>query len=288
MSLLRFKKPNIQQSDNKDLPRFFFNMLLVAQKHSGKTFLLAKLIKNYQKTKILDNEGNIHKVRVILFAPTAFSESNKIYESLNVDPNDIHVNYSDEQLLNVLDEIKQENDEIKEYKKKLELLEKFKKVKDVHELSDEEILELHMFRFNKNHIEKPKHEHERINFLIFDDIIGTNNGAFRKSGSALQNLIIKNRHHFTNVILTTQYIKSINPIIRENIDIWCLYKSQNKKSLIDKIYELVSGVVSEEHFIELFEHATNKPYSAFVIDNHKETPKENKFKINWNTIIRID
>ena len=30
-----------------------------------------------------------------------------------------------------------------------------------------------MFKFNKHHIEKPKHEHERINFLIFDDIIGT-------------------------------------------------------------------------------------------------------------------
>ena len=285
---IKVKKPNIPQSDNEDLPRFFFNMLLVAQKHSGKTFLLAKLIKNYQKTKILDKEGNIHKVRIILFAPTAFSESNKIYETLNVDPNDIHVNYSDDQLLNVLDEIKQENDEIKEYKKKLELFEKFKKVKNIHELTDDEILDLHMFKFNKERIEKPKHEHERINFLIFDDIIGTNNGAFRKSGSALQNLIIKNRHHFTNVILTTQYIKSINPIIRENIDIWCLYKSQNKKSLIDKIYELVSGVVSEEHFIELFEYATDKPYSAFVIDNHKETPKENKFKINWNTIIRIN
>jgi hypothetical protein len=253
---IKVKKPNIPQSNNKDLPRFFFNMLLVAQKHSGKTFLPAKLIKNYQKTKILDDEGNIHKVRVILFAPTAFSESNKIFETLNVEPNDIHVNYSDDQLLNVLDEIKQENEEIKEYKKKLELYEKFKRVKNIHELSDDEVLELHMFKFNKHHIEKPKHEHERVNFLIFDDIIGTNNGAFRKSGSALQNLIIKNRHHFTNVILTTQYIKSINPIIRENIDIWVLYKSQNKKSLIDKIYELVSGVVSEEHFIELFEHAT--------------------------------
>ena len=83
----------------------------------GITFLLAKLIKNYHKTKILDKEGNIHKVRIILFAPTAFPESNKIYDTLNVDPNDIHINYSDDQLLNVLDEIKQENDEIKEHKK---------------------------------------------------------------------------------------------------------------------------------------------------------------------------
>jgi hypothetical protein len=139
-------------------------MLLVAQKHSGKTFLLAKLIKNYQKTKILDNEGNIHKVRVTLFASTAFSESNKIYETLNVDSEDIHVNYSDNQLLMVHDEIKQENAEIKEYRKKLGLNEKFKKVKDVHELSQEEILELHMFKFNKPNLIKPKHEQERIIF----------------------------------------------------------------------------------------------------------------------------
>ena len=40
----------------------------------------------------------------------------------------------------------------------------FKKVKDVHELSDEERLELHMFKFNKHDIERPKHEREWINF----------------------------------------------------------------------------------------------------------------------------
>ena len=45
-----------------------------------------------------------------------------------------------------------------------------------------------MFKFNKESIEKPKHEHERINFLIFDDIIGTNNGAFRKEWRRLQNI----------------------------------------------------------------------------------------------------
>ncbi len=76
---IKVKKLNTPQSNNKDLPGFFFNMLLVAPKHCGKTFLLAKLIKNYQKTKILDDEGNIHKARVRLYAPTAFSESNKYF-----------------------------------------------------------------------------------------------------------------------------------------------------------------------------------------------------------------
>ena len=285
---LKVKKPNIPQSNNKDLPRFFFNMLLVAQKHSGKTFLLSKLIKNYQETKILDNEGNEHPIRIILFAPTAFSTSNTIYEKLNIDENDIHLDYSDMTLSLVLEQIKEENDEIKEYKEKMKLIEKFKKVKDIDELSEDEILTLHMFKFDKMNIQKPKYEQERINVIIFDDIIGTNNGAFRRSGSVLQNLIIKNRHHWANVILTTQYIKSINPIIRENIDIWALFPSQNKKAIIEKVYELVSGLVTEEHFIELFDYATAKPYSALVIDNHKETPKANKFKINWNTIIRIN
>ena len=285
---LKVKKPNIPQSNNKDLPRFFFNMLLVAQKHSGKTFLLSKLIKNYQETKILDNEGNEHPIRIILFAPTAFSTSNTIYEKLNIDENDIHLDYSDITLSLVLEQIKEENEEIKEYKEKMKLIEKFKKVKDIDELSEDEILTLHMFKFDKMNIQKPKYEQERINVIIFDDIIGTNNGAFRRSGSVLQNLIIKNRHHWANVILTTQYIKSINPIIRENIDIWALFPSQNKKAIIEKVYELVSGVVTEEHFIELFEYATTKPYSALVIDNHKETPKANKFRINWNTIIRIN
>jgi len=285
---LKVKKPNIPQSNNKDLPRFFFNMLLVAQKHSGKTFLLSKLIKNYQETKILDNEGNEHPIRIILFAPTAFSTSNTIYEKLNIDEHDIHLDYSDMTLSLVLEQIKEENEEIKEYKEKMKLIEKFKKVKDIDELSEDEILTLHMFKFDKINIQKPKYEQERIDVIIFDDIIGTNNGAFRRSGSVLQNLIIKNRHHWANVILTTQYIKSINPIIRENIDIWALFPSQNKKAIIEKVYELVSGLVTEEHFIELFDYATAKPFSALVIDNHKETPKANKFKINWNTIIRIN
>jgi len=285
---LKVKKPNIPQSNNKDLPRFFFNMLLVAQKHSGKTFLLSKLIKNYQETKILDNEGNEHPIRIILFAPTAFSTSNTIYEKLNIDEHDIHLDYSDMVLSLVLEQIKEENEEIKEYKEKMKLIEKFKKVKDIDELSEDEILTLHMFKFDKMNIQKPKYEQERINVIIFDDIIGTNNGAFRRSGSVLQNLIIKNRHHWANVILTTQYIKSINPIIRENIDIWALFPSQNKKAIIEKVYELVSGLVTEEHFIELFDYATAKPFSALIIDNHKETPKANKFKMNWNTIIRIN
>ncbi len=57
-----------------------------------------------------------------MLAPTAFSERNNVYETLNVVLNDIPVNYSYDQLLIILDEIKQGNDETKEYRKKIKTI----------------------------------------------------------------------------------------------------------------------------------------------------------------------
>jgi hypothetical protein len=41
--------------------------------------------------------------------------------------------------------------------------------------------------------DKPKYKHPRVNFLIFDDLVG-NNAAFKRGNSSLNNLIIKHRH----------------------------------------------------------------------------------------------
>ncbi len=66
-----------------------------------------------------------------------------------------------------------------------------KKLKNVLESSDVEILELHRFEFNEQHFVKIKFEHKRIDFLVFDDVIGSYNGALRKSGPVLQILLIR-------------------------------------------------------------------------------------------------
>ncbi len=52
----------------------------------------------------------------------------------------------------------------KNIEKKLKLYEFFKKAKNAHELSDDEILESHMFIFHKQCLMKPKYEPERIVF----------------------------------------------------------------------------------------------------------------------------
>ena len=64
--------------------------------------------------------------------------------------------------------------------------ENFKNVTDIDKLSEQYISTLHMFNFDKMNIQKTKYDHERIHVIIFDDIIETNNAAFRSTASVLQ------------------------------------------------------------------------------------------------------
>ncbi len=69
--------------------------------------------------------------------------------------------------------------------------------------------------------------------MILDDLIG-NNDVFKRNNSLIGNITIKNRHLGTNLIFTTQNPKSIPNIIRNNIDLWFLYKFANIKNGIRK------------------------------------------------------
>ena len=61
----------------------------------------------------------------------------------------------------------------------------------------------------------------------------------------------KNRHLGINLVFTFQNPRSIPNIIRNNIDIYVLYKFANVKMVLDKIYQEVSNVLTESQFEEL-------------------------------------
>jgi hypothetical protein len=59
---------------------------------------------------------------------------------------------------------------------------------DMSLLSHDELLILSKFDFtDPENMKKPEYKHPRINFLIFDDLVGDAH-AFKKSHSALNNL----------------------------------------------------------------------------------------------------
>jgi hypothetical protein len=275
------KKKNVPQSTNKSLPLLFHTQLYVGSKGTGKSYKLCQLLRLYEQSKIKDEDGFEYEMRTILICPTAQSGANEVYKTLNsLSLDDIHLEYTDELLLEILDDIKAKQasyDEFIAYKK---VYNKFAKVKSVDKLETEEleILEQHDFMSPVDAFGDIK---PIITWIIFDDLIGM--GAFnKKAKSAISNLTIKHRHLKTNLIFTTQSFKQIPPVIRTNIDIYCIFKSSSYKEVLDKVYEDISGYLTIEDFIELYEHATDEKNDCLTIINNSMDKKGVRFYKNWN------
>ena len=284
---VKTNKKTPPMSINKDLPPCYFTSIFIGSKGSGKTYSVVKLLKNYEKYPIYDADGNKLTMRVIVFCPTINSSANPIYESLkHLDENDIILDYSDDKLLDKLQEIEDEKKFIEDYKEYLTVWKKYMKIdEDMSLLHHDELLILSKFDFtDPENMKKPEYKHPRINFLIFDDSVGDAH-AFKKSHSALNNLTIKHRHLQCNLIFTTQYIKAIPPTIRRNLDIFIIFKFANVKSVTEQIYPEISGIIKEEEFELLFDYATENKHNALIID---QTSKQNIFKLNWDVALKIN
>ncbi len=114
---VKINKKQPPMSIDKDLPPCFFTSIFIGSKGSGKTYSLIKVLKHYEKYPIYDVDGNKLTMRVIVFSPTIHSTTNPIFRSLKyLDEEDIILYYSDDKLLDKLQEIEQEKEDIQTYK----------------------------------------------------------------------------------------------------------------------------------------------------------------------------
>ena len=90
------------------------------------------------------------------------------------------------------------------------------------------------------------------------------------------------------MLFTTQYPRSIPPVIRTNTDIWILFKFASKERILDQIYNEISSLLTIENFEALYDYATkDSKYNALIIDNHNRVNKDLRFRKNWNTVLKI-
>jgi hypothetical protein len=285
---INIKKKNVPQSTNKSLPLLFNTSLYIGSKGTGKSYKLCELLRLYEQSKIKDDDGIEYHMRTILICPTAASGANEIYKTVkSIDfDNDVHLEYSDELLLSILDDIKQKDDEFNEYINYKKIFNKFKKNKNIKKLNDDELVILEEYEYSEpeeifNNI-KPK-----VNFLIFDDLIGS--GAFsKKAKSLISNLTIKHRHLKTNLIFTTQSFKAIPTVIRTNIDIYAIFKSSSYDQILNKIYDDISGFIKKDDFIEAYEWATKEKNDALIIINNSMSSSGTKLFRNWDKELLIN
>ena len=280
---IKTKKKPPPRSINENLPPCYFTSIFIGSKGSGKTYSLIKLLKNYEKYPIYDYEGHKLDMRVIVFSPTVHSVANPIYDTLKyLDEDDIIMDYSDDKLLNKLDEIEKEKEDINNYNKYIQVWKKYMEIdENINLLLPDELLILSKFDFrDPESIPHPPYKYPRINFLVFDDLVSDAN-AFKRGHSAINHLTIRHRHLQCNLLFTTQYLKAIPPVIRRNIDIWVLFKFANSQSVVEHIYPEISAYVKEDEFKALFEYSTETRHDSLIIDLTSKS--NNMFKKNWDT-----
>lgn len=286
---LKYDKLNYPRCSCNNCPAFYFNMLSVAARQSGKTYTICQLIKHYETHKIIDKDGEIYPLRTILISPTV--AANEIYTSLNsLDyDNDVYEEYNDNILLDIIEnikEIKKECEDFQEYKKFYKIFEKTpeNKLSQLYDKHPEAFMKLEEQDFKHfTDIPQPRYKNPPVNVVILDDMMC--NGAFsNKTKSALTNAFIKNRHLRICFCLLVQSLKSVPKPMRLNSSLFFLGKFQNKSIVLDDIYSEVSNVLTMEQFDQLYTHATNEKYGALILD----LTEGKKFLKNFDTELILE
>ena len=137
---IKVNKKSPPRSINNDLTSLYFTAMFIGAKNSGKRYGLVKLLKNYESEPIKDYQGNTLPIRTILFCPTANSAANPIFNTLkSLSEDDIILNYSDDLLLDKIEEIAIDKQEIEEYNNYCKAYRKFIKTEDTTKLDDDEL-----------------------------------------------------------------------------------------------------------------------------------------------------
>jgi hypothetical protein len=269
-------KLNYPQCRCGQCPQFYWNLLSVASRGSGKTYNICKLLKHYEDNKLIDNDGKIHPIRSIVISPTL--DQNIIFNNLkSLADEDKHDTYSDELLQGIVDGIKKDKEETEAYNKYIEA---YKKVVNVKENKLNAFFETHpdiydiLKEFNfedPDELEKPKYLVSPVTIIVLDDLMGSAIAFSNKKASVLLNNLIKNRHSGISFAILAQSVKSVPKNIRANCNVFFIGKFASSKIVTQDMYEQVSNVLTEEQFEELYNHCVeNNQYGSLIIDcSHK-------------------
>lgn len=266
-------KLDYPKSDNDSLFNLFFNYLGVASRGGGKTYNVVKIIKEYEKSKMVSLQGE-HKIRTILISPTYDANMNLWKNLKSLDENDIYEEYTEEILKNIIDDIKSIIDEVDIYNKYLyyyDLVDKTPKNEIQALLKSNPEISFILKKFNYESPSKVKkyfrYTTKPITFLILDDIMGSS-ALNRKSENLLKYWLIKNRHIFTSFFILIQALKGVVPKdIRLNCNLFYLGKFSNKFSILNDLYPEVSSILTEEQFEKLYDKAIkDNNHGALIID----------------------
>lgn len=126
--------------------------------------------------------------------------------------------------------------------------------------------------WNKNYNKDPK-DRENI-LIILDDIIA--DPEFIK-GKMLNKMAISARHIKITVIILTQYLTSLKPIVRQNLRLIIAFETDSykeRKKFIEEFLSLTNSRVGDL----IYTRITKVPYQAVIVAVYKKDKTERVYK----------
>lgn len=231
---LQINKINKPKDDNLHLKelhpmlmKYFTNTLFIAPTGVGKTNLIINLL---DRPRFYKNKFD----KVVLFSNTYYSDN--IWKSCKtIDPENVHIDYSDEVLEQIIEE-------------------------QISSKDDDEPLNT---------------------LIIFDDIIQ----QISKTKSLINKLIMRNRHYYLTIWITTQKYSLVSPTIRNNTAYYVLFGIKNKKEK-DFITDELSDNVNEDDFTKIWNYALDGKNYNFLVISVKDSP-DKIFRKQFKSFISI-
>lgn len=110
---------------------------------------------------------------------------------------------------------------------------------------------------------KDKDRHERnMKLIILDDVIG----SIPKFNSLVYNLTSKARHWSISMIISTQNLRELPPVVRNNTTNWIFFRSGNLRE-IQKMMEEMGSLGSPDNCYQLYTTCVEEPHKFMYVDN---------------------
>lgn len=132
----------------------------------------------------------------------------------------------------------------------------------IYEVYNESFIKKLMEQMTRINSNKPDEERKNV-LLILDDLVADKD--FHTSETFKQ-LFVRGRHINISVIITTQYLKLIPPVSRNNSD-FIVVGQLNKQGLDILVEDFCKAGMPKEEFIKIYNTATTD-YSFLIINNN--------------------
>jgi len=120
--------------------------------------------------------------------------------------------------------------------------------------------------------------------IVVDD--HADNESFCKRSKMLNQLYIRGRHNAVSIVTSSQKYRAVGNIIRINSTELIVFRLRNAQDL-DAIIEEVSALVDKKTLMDIYNLATEEPYSFLYIKLNAKS-RNDTFHIRFEKRIEID